>query len=804
MIDEREKARILVVDDDSNNLNLLTDLLTYAGYKVLAATDGDQCLEYARLGRPDAILLDILMPEMDGYDICKRLKTDEQTRDIPVIFITGLNQADHIVRAFEVGGVDYIVKPFRQEEVLARLASHITIRRQKEELIALKENLEREVAARKETMAALVESETRLNEGQAVAGLGSWERDLTTGAGAWSDNQFCLFGYAPGEAQGSFELFKKHVHPDDLDAVVETIGNCIEKMTPYDMEYRYIPLNGEVRYAHAVGRAECDETGRPVRIYGTLQDITEKKQREIAFRRVYEQLDGILKHSPNVITIMDRNGRYVNVNPAGARVLNKNRDEIIGKSFRDVLPPPLAEKFHERVKTVIDTGQSLDVEDVFAAGAEAPVFSTLLFPIYDNGETASLAGGIGVNVTERKKAERERLRMLRRIQTLQRLESMAVMAGGVAHDFNNILMVIIGNLEFVKEDMTENAAALKNLREAERAARQAAGLARQMLAFSGKGHFIIEPVDLDCMVRDVTTMLKSVVSGRRVLDVQLQEAPLMLEGDAKQLRQAASNLILNAAESYPETDSGGVIDVVAGAEVLDAAFLKTTLSDVWMGYEELKEGRYVFLEVRDHGVGMDAETQRRMFEPFFSTKFQGRGLGLAAVIGIVRGHKGFIRVDSAPGRGTVIRIWFPAAGRVAAPATAEPAPEATPASGKSGLILLIDDEASVRNVVRRMLERMGFTVIAAGDGPDALSLYRIHRHDIDLVLTDLSMPGMNGVEVFAELRRAGCEAPVALSSGYGESEIKSLYAAKGFAAFIQKPYQKDALAGMLQSVLEAS
>ncbi len=278
--DERIEGTVLIVDDDPQNLKVLNSLLENAGFQVLLAKDGAQCLESAELGRPDLILLDIVMTEMDGYETCRRLKSTPATADIPVIFISALAEQENILQGFEAGGVDYVAKPFQREEVLARVMAHVTIHRQKTELSACTTHLEAKIKETKKMAASLEKSERRLNEAQVLAGLGNWEQDLTTGKSNWSENQYRLFGYATGESTGDYDLFKKHVHPEDLDRVVKAIEDCIRIGQPYEIEYRYLHLNGEVRYAHAVGEIECDQSGRPVRIHGTFQDITERKRAE--------------------------------------------------------------------------------------------------------------------------------------------------------------------------------------------------------------------------------------------------------------------------------------------------------------------------------------------------------------------------------------------------------------------------------------------------------------------------------------------------------------------------------------------
>ncbi len=249
-----------------------------------------------------------------------------------------------------------------------------------------------------------------------------------------------------------------------------------------------------------------------------------------------------------------------------------------------------------------------------------------------------------------------------------------------------------------------------------------------------------------------------------------------------------TNLVLNAAESYGEGNDGFVA-VSTGVETCTGGTLSETVPDVWMSYPQpLPEGRFVFVDVRDEGAGMDPEIRKRIFEPFYTTKFQGRGLGLAAVLGIVRGHKGYIRVDSGPDTGTAVRVLFPAVGEGAAGGT-----EAVPATGSgrrgaSGRALLVGDEAQIRELVRRMFERLGYTVLFASDGADALDLFRDKGRPVDLVLFDLTMDGRGCVEILQAIRRWDPKVPVILSSGYSEEEIRSRHGDMEYSGFLQKPY----------------
>jgi CheY-like chemotaxis protein len=379
-----------------------------------------------------------------------------------------------------------------------------------------------------------------------------------------------------------------------------------------------------------------------------------------------------------------------------------------------------------------------------------------------------------------------------------------VLAGGIAHDFNNLLMAILGNADLALDIVPPASPVRDNLMEIKGAARRAAEFARQMLAYSGKGRFLIEPIDAGALVREMAHLLEVVIAKGVVLKYNFAANLPSFNGDATQVRQVIMNLITNASESIG--DRSGVVALSTGGaycerKELDAAsaFFRTP-ADV-----PLPEGLYVFIEVADTGCGMDAETVERVFDPFFTTKFTGRGLGMSAVLGIVRGHRGAIRIRSEVGKGTSFRVMFPAAaGKVESETgPAGTAPRAEDWRG-TGTVLLVDDEESVRAVGRRMLERLGFTVLAAADGREAVELTSRHGTEIVAVVLDLTMPHMDGEQTFAELRKTGSNVPVILCSGYTGHDALQRAHAIGLAGFIQKPYDVATLRAALRAALEAA
>jgi two-component system, cell cycle sensor histidine kinase and response regulator CckA len=310
-----------------------------------------------------------------------------------------------------------------------------------------------------------------------------------------------------------------------------------------------------------------------------------------------------------------------------------------------------------------------------------------------------------------------------------------------------------------------------------------------MLAYSGQAQFVLEAVNLNELIGEMTQMLEVSISKKAVLSCKFDPDLPAVEADATQIRQVIMNLVINASEAIGE--HSGAISITTGVAECDRA----TLADSWVD-NQLPEGRYVFVDIVDTGCGMNPDTIPRIFDPFFSTKFTGRGLGLAAVLGIVRGHNGAIKVQSEPGLGTSIRVLFPASSQSAA-ARPEDVVVGAPWRGK-GIVLLVDDEETVRAVGKAMLVRLGFEVLMAADGQEALEIFGARAREIACVILDLTMPRMDGAETLAALRRIRDDVPVIVSSGYDEQDVAQRFADKGMTGFIQKPYELKGLEAKLK------
>ncbi len=562
------------------------------------------------------------------------------------------------------------------------------------------------------------------------------------------------------------------------------------------LEMRSVKKDGSLFWIDLSAVLIKDENGNPNSMLGIIEDITARKSAEEALRESEEKYRTLVETSPDAIALNDMSGNFLAANGQFCRFFGfKNLDEIRSLEvnsrslvFEEDLPvlqqsmePLMAKGF------VSDVVMRVYRKD----GTVFPASFSVALSRNQAGEPLAILTVIR-DITEIRNAENERKRLEAQVMASQKLESLGVLAGGIAHDFNNLLMVILGNADLALHELSPNSPVRSLLNEIDIVTHRAADLCHQMLAYSGKGNFVVKPMNLSEAVEEMGHMLAVAISKKAILSYNLSNRLSLIDGDGSQIRQIIMNLIINASEALGE--AGGVISISTGLMKCD----KKTLDEaVWR--ENLSEGDFVYLEVADSGCGMDPETLRNIFDPFFTTKFAGRGLGLAAVQGIVRGHRGIINVQSTPGKGTAFRVAFPFS-------TAKSPSEQAPSAGEvawtgSGGVLVVDDEEPVRETCRHLIEFLGFEVFVASDGSQAVEVFRKHHEKIRCVLLDLTMPHMDGEEAFREMVKIDPEVRVVLHSGYGEQEIRERFKDRGKLVFMPKPYTIDDLATALKTCI---
>jgi signal transduction histidine kinase len=433
---------------------------------------------------------------------------------------------------------------------------------------------------------------------------------------------------------------------------------------------------------------------------------------------------------------------------------------------------------------------------------------------HDLGAPRALVWGLTQDVTERVVHQQERDALQGQLLHVQKLESLGVLAGGVAHDFNNLLTAILGNASLAEMQLEPGHPARRSVGALLAASARASDLTRQLLAFSGRGHFRLQAIDINVQLRDLMVLLEASVSKKVCLRLEAQEGLPCLEADVSQLNQVLMNLVINGAEALDE--QGGTVVVRTSVERVDlrdfagpysaivampdGSFVVNTQRAEFTGPRPpAPVGRFVCIEVSDTGQGMTPETVARIFDPFFTTKVSGRGLGLAAVQGIIRGHKGMIRVYSEIGRGTIFKVFLPAVEGMAVP-VAVPEPKVVQ---RKGTVLVVDDEPSVRAFARAALEQRGHTVLEANDGVEGVAVFQQYAGAIDVVLLDLTMPRMGGEEALALMRKISAQTPVVLSSGYNQVEATRRLVGRGAVDFLQKPYRALELLGLMDKLMSS-
>ena len=550
-----------------------------------------------------------------------------------------------------------------------------------------------------------------------------------------------------------------------------------------DYEARLVPSGPDEALAvvrNITARTQADTLGRAN--VSLAAEVVERRRAEEALRASEAQWRSLVQSSPDYVVTIDADGRITFVNRPMSQM-----GLVPGRRIFELAPPRSHDALREQLARVFTKGEAGALEiDVDAERHLA--FDVRIAPITSEGPVKS-AVILARDIAERRAAEAERARMQERLLTAQKLDSLGLLAGGVAHDFNNLLTAILGSASVALLKLPAEGPARRAIETLVAAARRASELTQQLLAYSGRGKFEVKPVDLSAQIRELTIVLEAAVPKRIALKTELDPRLPTVLGDVGQMQQVVMNLVINASEAIGDRVGSILVRTgrsTVGPEERDEPFFG----------EPPAPGEYVCLEVTDDGCGMDAETIAKVFDPFFTTKATGRGLGLAAVHGIVRSHHGALRIKSSPGGGSMFRVLLPAS---ATPAEARGAPT-SPASEGGGLILVVDDENLLRRAACQIIEHFGYGALEAEDGFAAIEIYRERAREIAIVLLDMTMPGMSGEETFHELRRIRPDACVILSSGFNELEATRRFSGTEFAAFLQKPYTAEQLAECLSRV----
>jgi PAS domain S-box-containing protein len=805
VIQRADQQEILVVEDDPASLQLLTTILTGHGYRVRPSSDGGLALRSLAVKMPDLILLDVKMPGMDGFEVCLRLKATEICRKIPVIFISALGEATEKVRGFNVGGVDFITKPFEAEEVLARVQTHLRlrelaerleqrVREQTEELTTVIQQLRQEISERKRAEDALKNSERRL------AGIIDFLPDSTFAIDL--DGKVTLWNRAAEEFTGvkAEAMLGKGDHEYSIPfygkrrkVLIDLVfGPSEETESLYQMFKRERGVVIGESYARSIPRNEAYILGIAAPLYGSegniigaiesVHDISERKRAEEQWVR----LATAIEQAGEAIFMTDTDWVVFYVNPGFERMTGYGSSKIIGQHARILRSDKHDRSCYRNIRETLNRGEvwsgRLTNRKKDGTLYEAEVTAS---PVRDKS-------GVIINYVSIHRDITHEVRLERDLRQAQKMEAIGTLAGGIAHDFNNILTAIIGFSEMAHSKLPQDIPARHDLKRVLDSASRATDLVRQILTFSRQTEQELRPVQVAPVIKEALKLLRSSLPSTIEIrqDLAITSAESVVLADAVQIHQVLLNLCTNAAHAMHAR--GGTLSVKLSAAVADAGLVSR--------HSDLKEGPYVCLAVSDTGHGMDAAILERIFDPYFTTKAvgEGTGLGLAVAQGIIKSHGGAIIAYSEPGKGATFQVYLPTIERdVSLEARA-----AEELPGGSERILFVDDEKALVELGMETLVTLGYNVIGKTSSPEALAAFRAQPDAFDLIITDLTMPGLTGRELAREVLSIRSDIPIILCSGFNEVINEKQAEESGIREFVMKPYVLSGLAKTIRRVLE--
>ena len=635
--------------------------------------------------------------------------------------------------------------------------------------------LTQETTERVRAAAALAKRERSLDVIAEMARLGGWVVDLGTGVCHWSDLVCELHGVPAGTSLAPADGVRWFA-PEHQAMIREAFERAVSDGTPFSLEVQIVPISGERRWVRTTGELVRDAEGRPQLVRGTLQDI---EAQHAAAARIREQA-ALLDLASDSIIVHDMKGTVLYWNAGTERIFGYRADEVVGANaatvnYRD------AEVVFGAVERALADGAWAGELNMHHRDGTPIVFDSRWTIVYDAQGAPYRILTIGTDVTERKN-------LLNQFLRAQRMESIGALAGGIAHDLNNVLAPILMSIDLLREDV-QGASANELLDSMRTSAERGAGMVRQILSFARGVDGEKSPVDLRHIVRDVERVARDTFPKSITFVNTVPKDLWTVSGNATQFHQVLMNLAVNARDAMPD---GGTITVSAENVDLDEQYAAMAV--------DATPGRYVRLVVSDNGMGMPPEVLSRIYEPFFTTKpvGQGTGLGIPTTLGIVRGHGGFMTVYSDVGKGTVFRLYFPAGAASAGEAVSA---EATPPPhGDGELILLVDDDHSVRHVAEATLQAYGYRVVAASTGADALERFKQVGNQVALVLTDLTMPVMDGAALMRAISQIDATVPLVVMSGLADVGERHLPSDLSVARVLAKPFTART---MLRAVSES-
>jgi two-component system cell cycle sensor histidine kinase/response regulator CckA len=641
-----------------------------------------------------------------------------------------------------------------------------------------------DVAERRRFEDELTRSEERFRLVASATNDVVWDWNLLTNTVWWNEGVLAIFGHDPTAPENA-AWWSECLHPDDREKTLHDMRVAVAGSGPF-WQARYRLGRSDGAYADVADRGFIirDAAGKAVRMIGALRDVTAEKRGEEILRASEERYRLLFENNPQPMWVFDDETlAFLAVNAAACRHYGYGRDEFLAMTIRDIRPPEDVSALAQRLATEPREYQESGVWRHRRKDGTIMDVEIASHPLTFEGRPAQLV--LATDITDRRKLESQ-------LRQSQKMEAIGQLAGGIAHDFNNLLTAILGYAALLSSQLPKDEILQEEIGEISKAGQRAATLTRQLLAFSRLQ--VLEPrvLDLNASVRGIETMLRRLIGEHIELVTILEPSLASVRADAGQIEQVILNLVVNSRDAMP--DGGRLVIRTGNLEMVEAEALRQASTH---------PGHYVMLTVSDTGSGMDAATQARIYEPFFSTKTKdrGTGLGLSTVYGIVQQSGGSIWSASEVGKGTTFKVFLPMADGVAAAAEASP-PDRT-AAPATETILLVEDDPSLRKLALRILKGLGYTVLEASAGPAALALAKQYPGSIDLVLSDVVMPRMTGSEFVSALRVLRPEVSVLYMSGYNDDAIIRHHILEAKAAFLQKPFTPASLAEKIRDVLNA-
>ena len=761
-MNHQTKSTLLIVDDQPANLKVLLSFLQEQDLELRILQSGVQALAFLEETVPDIILLDVLMPDLDGFEICRRIKADERFVDIPIIFMTALDTIKDKVTGFKAGGVDYITKPFQQTEVLIRINTHINLRKKAQKL---KETQE-ELLIQKNKLEALINSipdpiyikdvkNKYIGCNQAFEQVaGRSEQDIV------GREDTAVF---PSEVAASFK---------QKDQRMLSCGQAQRT------EEQIITPHGENLFFDIWKTPYIGPNGHLLGLIGICRDINELKQVQQEAEEERERLSVTLQSIGDGVITTDVDGKIVFINRAAEQLTGWDNADAVGKPSEKVFrifDEEAGEESPNPVKKILQSGKRLALfQDAVLQNKDNVKLNIVDSgaPIRDRKNQIIGVVIIFQDITREKKMEQERMK-------IRKLESVGILAGGIAHDFNNLLSAILGNIELTASRVAGNSKVSALLADAQKATERATKLTYQLLTFSKGGEPIKERTSLPDLISESANFVLhgSLVSCTFCFADDLWA----IHADSGQISQVIQNIILNAKDAMPH---GGRITV-------ECRNVKDLASGLLL---QRHKGKFVQITIQDSGVGIPQDIVGNIFDPYFTTKKEGNGLGLAICHSIVKKHDGHVTVHSELQQGTVFSIYLPA---LPAPVHTDTEAQDQDKTVSSTRIMVMDDDLLLRNLARSQLSALGHDAVLVKDGATAISTYQEmleSDNPIDLVILDLTIPGgMGGKEAAQKILQLDPEAKLIVASGYSTDPVMAEYREYGFQAAVAKPFTLNEL-----------